>query len=210
MEKEAVSAKVKELLEKKENKKFKQSVDLTINFSGINVEEQKYKLNMNVLLPKGRGKNVEIGVFAEGDMNVRAKELSKHVYNKADLDSLSKNRRAMRKIARECYNFVAQADLMQQVGKGWGIVLAPRNKMPSPVPPAADLKPVFERMKNSVRVKTKKSPTIHIPVGVDDMSQEDITANIMAVFSAINRQIPDENIKSAFIKATMCEAVRLW
>ncbi|MCX6695892.1 MAG: 50S ribosomal protein L1, partial [Candidatus Altiarchaeota archaeon] len=163
MEKEAVIKKVKELLDAKGKKSFKQTVDLTINFTGIDVEDSKYKLNLNVVLPKGRGKKVEIGFFADGDMNVRAKEVSKHVYGKGELEELAKNRRKMRRIAKDCYAFIAQADLMTAIGKGWGIVLAPRGKMPQPVPPAADLKPIVERVRNSVRVKTKKAPLIHIP-----------------------------------------------
>jgi len=210
VEKETISGKVTELLGKIEKRKFKQTVDLTINFTGIDVEDAKYKLNLNVLIPKGRGKSVEVGVFAEGDMNVRAKEVSKHVYSRADIDSLSKNRREMRRIAGDCYAFIAQADLMPAVGKGWGIVLAPRGKMPQPVPPTVDLKPVVERIRNSVRVKTKKSPTIHIPVGTEDMSADDLTANITAVLSAIGRQISEENIRSAFVKTTMSPVVRLW
>ena len=210
MEKEAILTKVKELFSKPEKKKFKQSVDLAINFTGIDVEDAKYKLNLNVLLPKGRGKDVELGVFADGDMNVRARDISKHVYSKVDIESLSKNRREMRKIAGDCYAFIAQADLMANVGKSWGIVLGPRGKMPQPVPPNVDLKAITARIKNSVRVRTKKAPTIHVTVGTEGMTPEDLTENIMAVLSAMNRQIPDENIRSIYIKTTMGSTVRLW
>ena len=210
LEKEAISKKVKELLDKVEKRNFTQTVELVLNFQGIDVEDSKYKLNLNVHLPKGRGKDVSIGYFAEGDMNVRAKEISKHVYNKANIDELSKNRRTMRKIAGECYAFIAQADLMAVVGKSWGIVLGPRGKMPQPVPPNADLTQVTERMKNSVRVRTKKSPTIQIPVGTESQGADDLTANIMAILSAIERQITEDNIRSAYVKTTMSDAVRLW
>ena len=210
MEKDAILKKIKELYEKLENRNFKQSIDLALNFTGIDVEDPKYKLNLNVLLPKGRGKEIEVGFFAEGDMNVRAKEISKHVYNKSDIDELSKNRRKMRKIAKECYAFVAQPDPMAIIGKNWGIVLGPRGKMPQPVPPTADLKQIVNRIRNSVRVRTKKSPTIHIPVGTDSMTPEDLTENVMAILSAISRQIQEENIRSVYIKTTMGSTVRIW
>src|SRR4030042_6482583 len=111
------------MLDKSDKRKFKQSVDLTFNFKGVDVEDPKYKLNLNVLLPKGRSKDIDVGVFAEGDMSVRAKKLSKHVYSKADIDELGKNKRRMRKIAGECYAFIAQPDMMALVGKSLGIVL---------------------------------------------------------------------------------------
>jgi large subunit ribosomal protein L1 len=174
------------------------------------LESTKYKLNLNVFLPKGRGKPVEVGVFADGDMAVRAKKHSKHVYGKADIEELSKNRRRMRKIAGECYLFISQPDLMTSVGKNLGIVLGSRGKMPQPVPPAADLAPIFERMKNSVRVRSKKNLAVHVPVGTESQNPEDIYENVMAVYNAIERQIPKEKIKSVYVKTTMSEAVRLW
>jgi len=210
MEKEKVIEKISEALSKSKKRKFTQTVEAGFTFQDIDLESTKYKLNLNVFLPKGRGKEVEVGVFADGDMEVRAKKHSKHVYNKAHIEELAKNRRKMRKIADECYSFIAQADLMTTVGKNLGIVLGSRSKMPQPVPPNADLAPVIERMKNSVRVRSKKNPAVHVPVGTESLSPEDIYDNLMAVYNNIERQIPKEKIKSVYVKTTMSEAVKLW
>jgi large subunit ribosomal protein L1 len=210
MEKNEVVAKISDVLSKSKKRKFTQTVEASFNFVDIDLESTKYKLNLNVFLPKGRGKPVEVGVFADGDMAVRAKKHSKHVYGKADIEELSKNRRRMRKIAGECYLFISQPDLMTSVGKNLGIVLGSRGKMPQPVPPAADLAPIFERMKNSVRVRSKKNLAVHVPVGTESQNPEDIYENVMAVYNAIERQIPKEKIKSVYVKTTMSEAVRLW
>jgi len=116
----------------------------------------------------------------------------------------------MRKFANSCYAFIAQPDMMAQIGKTWGIVLGPRNKMPQPVPPNVDLAPVVGRLKNTVRIKSKKNPTISVPVGVEDMNPEDLTENTMAVLNAIERQITEDKIRSIYLKSTMSPAVRLW
>jgi len=191
-------------------KNFTQSVELSISFSEINMEAPENKLNLNIILPNGRGKDVEIGVFADGDMNVNAKKISKHVLSKRELEDYATKKRRMRNFAKECYSFIAQADLMTVIGKNWGAVLAPRGKMPQPVPPNADLKTLIDRMKKTVKIKSKKNPVVHTPVGTADMSAEDLTANIMEVLNAIERQIHEDNIKSIYVKATMSPPVRIW
>jgi large subunit ribosomal protein L1 len=206
--KEFVS-KVEEALSKKSERKFKQTVEVQFNFSGVEIEGA-HKLNINVQLPKGRGKDVEIGVFGDGDLNVRAKKVSKHVMSKAEFEEYSKNKRKMRTYAGQCYSFIAQADMMGQIGKSWGIVLGPRGKMPLPTPANANIEEVLKRAKNTVRIKSKKQPNIQVPVGTEDMAPADIAENILAVYINVERVIPKDNIKSFYVKTTMGEAVRIW
>jgi large subunit ribosomal protein L1 len=209
MDKKEVAAKIKEAVAQTEKKKFKQSAEISVNFTDINMESTENKLNLSVLLPKGRKKELSIGVFADGDMNVRAKKVTKFVLNKAEIEDYAKNRRKMRNFANSCYGFIAQPELMPLIGKTWGIVLGPRGKMPQPVPPNADLDAVVEKLKNTVRVRSKKNPTINVPVGVEDMAPEDLTENIFAVMVGIERQIPNEKIKSVHFKTTMGKPVRI-
>ena len=63
-----------------------------MNFKEIDLESTEYKLNLNIVLPKGRGKDVKIGIFADGDMNVRAKKVSDYVLSKAEVEEYSRNK----------------------------------------------------------------------------------------------------------------------
>jgi large subunit ribosomal protein L1 len=209
MDKEQLTPKITEALSKKAERKFTQSVELSLSFKDIDIEAPEYKLNQNVFLPKGRGKDVEIGVFADGDMNVQAKKVSNHVLDKRGLEEYAKSKRKMRNYAGECYTFIAQPELMPLIGKSWGIVLGPRSKMPQPVPSNVDLTGLFKRLKNTVRIRSKKNPTIQVPIGTADMSPEDIAENVMAVYNSVEKQIPAEKIRSIHIKTTMGQAVRL-
>lgn len=209
MNREGIAKKIREAKDKSEGRKFKQSVEVSVNFKDINMEDPEYKLNLNVFLPKGRGKEVNIGVFADGDMNVRAKKLSKHVLNKAEIEEYSKNKRRMRKFANSCYAFIAQPELMSIIGRSWGIVLGPRGKMPQPVPANADLNVVMGKLRNTVKIRSKKNPTIQVPIGVEDMEPGDLADNMAVVMDAIERQIPDERIKSVYIKTTMGSPIKL-
>jgi large subunit ribosomal protein L1 len=209
MDKKDITAKIKEALAQTTKRKFKQSAEISVNFQEINMEVAEYKLNIAVLLPKGRKKDLEVGVFADGDMNVKAKKISKFVLNKAEVEEYAKNKRKMRNYANSCYTFIAQPELMPLIGKTWGVVLGPRGKMPLPVPPNADLDAVTQKLKNTVRVRSKKNPTINVPVGSEDMAPEDLADNILAVMTVIERQIPQEKIGSIHFKTTMGKPVRL-
>lgn len=209
MDKKTIISKIEQLKGKKKDRKFAQSVEISVNFKDIDLENSEYKLNLNVSLPKGRGRDVNIGVFADGDMNIRAKKISKFVLNKDELEKYSKDKRKMRKFASSCYAFIAQPDLMPIVGKSWGIVLGPKGKMPQPVPSNVDLSPAIEKIKNSVRIKSKKNPTIHAVIGSEDMSSEELAENTLAVLSGIERQIPNDRIRSMYLKYTMSKPVKL-
>ena len=88
--------------------------------------------------------------------------------------------------------------------------MGPRGKMPQPVPPNANLDDAMKKVKNTVRVKTKKMPNVQVPVGTEDMTPADLSANILTVYNAVERVIHKENITSMYVKTTMGEAVRLW
>jgi large subunit ribosomal protein L1 len=209
MEAKEFTPKIEEALSKKTGRKFKQTVDVIFNFEGVEIEGA-HKLNLNVNLPKGRGKEVEVGVFGDGDMNVRAKKVSKHVLSKAEMEEYGANKRKMRTYAGQCYAFIAQTDMMGQIGKTWGIVLGPRGKMPQPAPGNANIEELVKRAKANVRIKSKKLPMVQVPVGTEDMASSDLADNVLAVYTAVERVIPKDNIKSLYVKATMGEAVRIW
>lgn len=209
MQKKDIANKIGEALSKKGERKFIQSVEAIFNFSAVQMEGE-HKLNIQVALPKGRGKKVNIGFFVDGDLNVRAKKLSEHVLSKKELEEYTKDKRRMRKLASKCYGFIAQADLMGAVGKSWGIVLGPRGKMPQPLPPKADIEAIYKKALQTVRIRSKKLPTVQVPVGSQDMGAEDMAENVMAVYVAIERVIPKEHIESLYVKTTMGGAVRVW
>ena len=209
MNKKDISKKIEEAKSKSTQRKFKQSVELSMNFKEVNLESAEYKLNLNILLPKGRGKDIKIGIFADGDMNVRAKKVSDYVLNKAEIEEYARNKRRMRKFATDCYAFIAQPDMMPLIGKTWGVVLGPRGKMPQPVPDSADLTTITNRIKNTVRVRSKKNPTIQVPVGIEDMSPDDLADNVSVVLDAEERIIPKEKVQSAYLKTTMGSVIRL-
>lgn len=192
---------------------FKQSFDLFINLKDIDMKRPESKIKTEVALPHGRGKDVKVCVIADS-LIPQARRLESDsvlLIRKDELDDYGKSKKTVKKIARECEAFLAEASLMQLVGKNMGQVLAPRNKMPKPLPPTtADLKPVIEKAKNTIKIMTKDSPTIHCFVGTEDMKDEAVAENIEAVLRAVESALPKgtEQIKNVYVKLTMGKPVR--
>lgn len=198
--KDAVSA-VKE-----EKKNFTQTYDMIVNLQHINVE--KTPIDTEMILPNGKGRDVTIGIITETNV-AKAKELSPVVLTRAELQLIDK--KAVKKIAAQCDYFIAEVPLMALVGKNLGPVLGPRNKMPKPLPPNAPVEVIVRNLKNTIKIKAKKSPIIQISVGSQGMPEEKVLENVKAVVEFLSTHLPrgKEQIKNIYLKSTMGKPVRL-
>ena len=198
---------------KKRGRKFRESVDLTINLKDVDMSLPKNRIQEEIPLPKGRGKPIKVAVFASGELALKAKEGDADlVITPEELQDLAEDKRKARKIAKEHDFFIADAGLMATIGKTLGVVLGPRGKMPKPVPPNMDPKGLIQGLKRTVRVRSKDKLTFHVPVGTVDMSPEDIAENIEAVLKRIEQKLERgrANIKSVYVKTTMGPAIRIF
>jgi len=209
---EKVLEQVKKLLESAPKRKFLESVELAINLKNVDLKNQKNKIDEDIILPKGRGKPIKIGVFGSGEFALKAKNApADRVITPEEIETIAGNKRMAKKIATEITYFIAEAPLMITIGKRLGPVLAPRGKMPRPLPPSADPTPVIQNLRKSVKIKAKDKPTFHVVVGSRDMSAEDITENIDAVLNRVISKLEKgrANIDSVYVKTTMGPAYRI-
>lgn len=203
---------VKEAKEQSKPRNFTQSVDMIINVRDLDVKKPENRFNEEVTLPNGRGKDVKIGVIADGELIVQAKDAGVAlVINKDDLEALGKDRKQAKSAANSVDFFIAQADMMPLVGRFLGPILGPRNKMPKPVPASIKLDPLLERLQSTIKVGIKQQPSIQVIVGSQDMSDEELAENIETVLTVLDRQLDKgrSQIKSMFIKTTMGPTVRV-
>jgi len=197
---------VKKAKEQSKPRNFTQSVDIIINIKDLDVQKPENRFDEEVALPNGRGKDVKIGVIADGELTVQAKNAGVDlVITKEDLEELGKERKQAKKAANSIDFFIAQADMMPLVGRFLGPVLGPRKKMPKPVPASIKLDPLLKRLENTVKVGVKTQPSIQVIVGTQDMTDEQIAENIEAVLTILDRHLEKgrNQIKSMFIKTTM-------
>ena len=195
-----------------EERGFKQAVDLIINLKELDLRRPENRVNLNVNLPHGTGREQGVCVFATGDLALRARRAGVDlVVDQDQLRELSSNRKEAKKLLSKYDIFLAEASLMPTVGRVAGPILGPKGKMPTPVPPNAPIEQVIERQKKIVLVRSRDKPLIQLSVGTEDMDEKNLSENIEAVLSALigglKRGIG--NIRSVYVKTSMGEPVRL-
>ncbi|MCJ7638542.1 MAG: 50S ribosomal protein L1 [Euryarchaeota archaeon] len=203
---------VNEAIESAPKRKFTESVDLVINLKNIDLSQPKNRIAESIVLPKGRGKATKIGVFAKGDLAIKSQSGGADlVISPEDIDKMSGDRKLIRSTTRDIDFFIAEAPLMPSIGKSFGPILGPKGKMPDPIPSSVDPTPIINRLKRTVKVRTKDKTTFHSLVGNLSMSVEDIAANIEALLSTVESKLQNgtQNIASVYVKTTMGPAVRL-
>lgn len=192
-------------------RKFTQSVDVAITLQNVDLNLPKNRIEEEIILPKGRGKQAKVGVFAQGEGATLAKEVADVVIQPDEFEDLQKNKAEFKKTANKMNYFLAEAPLMAQIGKSLGIVLGPRGKMPKPMPPGADPSNLINNLHNTVKVRSKDKKSFHCIVGSEDMSIEDIAENLEAVLKRVEGRLEHGrmNIASLYVKTTMGPSVRL-
>ncbi|MHA2502922.1 MAG: 50S ribosomal protein L1, partial [Candidatus Kariarchaeaceae archaeon] len=100
---------------------------------------------------------------------------------------------------------------MATVGKLWGRFLGPSGKMPSVMPPNADINSFVTRYGRTCRIRLRQNPVIHARVATEDMGVDEIASNVRTILSEVENRLEQgqNNIKSAFVKTTMGPAVRI-
>jgi len=203
---------VKKAKSESKPRNFTQSIDVVINIKDLDVKKPENRFDEEVFLPNGRGKDIKIAVIADGELAVLAKNAGANlVITKENLEDFGKDRKAAKKMANEYTFFIAQADMMPQVGRFLGPVLGPRKKMPKPVPANIKPDPIMERLSNTVKVRIKDQPVIQVIVGSQDMDDEQIADNVEAVLGILDRKLEKgrNQIKSMYIKTTMGPVARV-
>jgi large subunit ribosomal protein L1 len=203
MDKKKLTDAITKALEDKGKRKFTQSVEIVINMRGIDFSKSENRINLDILLPKGKGgKELKSAVFAEGPLADQAKKAGADVViGPNEIPSWAEKTKAVD--LAENYFLLAEPKLMGAVAKSLGQFLGKRGKLPKPI--TGDIAGVITRSKNSVRVVTKGKylPTVQSLIGTESMSTEDILENAEAVYDAVKNKVKEGNIKSIFVKLTM-------
>ena len=189
--------------------KFKQSLELIINFKDIDVKKG-FAINEVVQLPKTNSP-ATVCVIATGEMSQKAKAAkADSVIGNEELAKFEANKRESRKFINKYDFFLADTKIMPTVGKALGQLLGPRGKMPTPVPFDAPIDAFLARFRTSIKVRTRASLSISCKIGDESMEDSDLATNAFTVLNTIEKKLPngEKNIKKVLIKTTMGKPVK--
>lgn len=196
---------VKKALKGSKQREFLESVELAVNLIDVDLSDPKNRIQEDIILPKGRGKPIKVGLFGSSEMAGKAKDVADIIIRPEQLEELAGNKAKAKKTLADYDFFVAEAPLMPTIGKRLGVILGTTGRMPRPIPPGSDPSNIIKNLKNSVRVRTKDKKTFHVPIGTKEMSPEDIAENLDVVLKRIIAKLErgKNSVKSAYLKSTM-------
>lgn len=203
---------VTEALAKAPERKFAESMELSVNLKDLDLTVPKNRLEDEVPLPSGRGRPARVAVIGSPELCQKVKSVADVVVTPSELDDFSKDSKAAKKVVSSIDFFLAEAPYMPAIGKRLGVVLGPRGKMPRPLAPGSDPTNLIRSLQRSVRIRSKGNRTFHAPVGTRSMKPEEIANNVDAVLARIIAKLERgrTNIESVYLKTTMGPSVRLW
>jgi len=193
-----------------EKRKFDQTWDLIFALKNVDLKKPENRFSLDFQLPAGRGRKTKVAFIAEALLD-DAKKHADLAIGRAEIDALAKDRKTLKKVAKDYDFFIAEAPLMPLIGKSLGVVLGTRGKMPMPVPPKAKGDALVEAARNYVRITLRNTPTIQVPIGTESMKDEDVRKNLEAVFNAVKDKLPKgkNSIRAVFVKLTMGKPVKV-
>lgn len=193
------------------DRNFRETVDIAVNLRDLDLADPNNRVDESIVLPSGTGQDTRIVVFAEGETALRAEDVADEVLDNDDLEDLGDDDNAAKDLADETDFFIAEAGLMQDIGRYLGTVLGPRGKMPTPLQPDDDVVETINRMKNTVQVRSGERRTFHTRVGAEDMDADAIADNIDVILRRLFTDLEKgpQNIDTVYVKTTMGPAVEV-
>jgi len=194
--------------ENKNKRKFTQSVELAINFRGIDFTKPDKRLNLEIALPSGKGRESKILAFSnDSNLSQKASKLGVKTISGSELSSIVTDKARLNELLD--YELVAQPSLMPQIARSLGQFLGPKGKMPRPL--VGDVESTINTITKSIYIRSKGKflPTVHCVVGTEKMPAQELAANIDEVINNVSKKIGRQNVRSVYVKLTMSKPIRL-
>ncbi len=198
------------IAENKGKRKFKQTVELAINFKGVDFSKQENRINLEVILPNGKGKVNKLAVFSiDRNLSDEARKHDVEVIDGTQLEQIKSDPARLNQLLN--YELIAQPALMPAIAKSLGQFLGTRNKMPKPLLGNATVATMSSNLNKMITIRNrgKNLPTIHCIVGNEDMEPNKIYDNVKEVLSAVNKKLGPNHVKSAYVKLTMSKPMKV-
>ncbi|UCG36591.1 MAG: 50S ribosomal protein L1 [Candidatus Bathyarchaeota archaeon] len=203
---------VKQAKESSGKRKFSQTIELIVNLRDVDVKKPDGRIQEAIELPYTPSKKAKVCVIATRELALKAKKAGAElIVGSEELEALATDKKRQKKLAEEHDIFIAEAPLMPSVGRFLGAILGPRDKMPKPVPPNADIKAQIERQKRTITIRTRGQPVLQCAIGTEDMEDEEIVENVMTIMRRLEGRLKRglKNITAIHLKTSMGPIVKV-
>jgi large subunit ribosomal protein L1 len=194
-------------VKKNANAKFNETVEIHIRL-GVDPKKSDQNVRGTVLLPHGTGRTVRVIAFAKGDNAKAAQEAGADIVGDQDLIDKLKAGFTDFDVA------VATPDMMAQVGKELGRILAQKMPNPKAGTVSANIAGAIRDIKaGKVEYRLDKAAIIHTIVGKAQFDEAQLLENVSALLDAIVRAKPSAAkgtyLRSVTLTSTMGPGVKV-
>lgn len=216
MDKKTVLEALRKVREESKKRNFAQTVDLIVNLKDIDLKKTEEQVDFFAVTHHSTGKKKKICALIGPELLDEAKRVCDRAIMAEEFEAFARDKKLAKKLASEYDFFIAQANIMPKIASAFGKVFGPKGKMPNPkagciIPPKAALKPLYDKLQNTLKISAKTAPMIQCLVGKESLRDEEIADNIIDIYNQIESKLPKgkNNIKNMLIKLTMGKPVRL-
>lgn len=193
-------------------RKFTQSIDIAIAIRDVNLKDPSKRFRTEVLLPHVISPDIKLCVIGDAAIISKAQENNiEYTLNDEEVENLGKNPKEAKELIAKVDYFLAIPQLMAAVGKNLGRYLGPTGKMPTVLPPNANVEDFIARYTRTCKINLKQNPVIHCRVGYETMNDDELATNIRTVLNEVENRLEQgsNNIYRTHIKTTMGPAIVL-
>lgn len=208
---EKIQEAIKNAIESAPERKFVESIDMAFTIKDVDLKNPNNRIQEEIRLPAGRGKEIKIAMFAASDAAQKAKAAGIHVIDPSEIEELGKNKGRAKKIANSFDFFLSEVPHMGLIGRYLGVVLGPRGKMPRPVPPVVDPAAIAAGLQSTTVVKSRDKITFQASFGTCSQSHDELLKNAMEVYTRVTSKLErgSGNIRSLYVKTSMGPATKV-
>lgn len=208
---EKIQEAIKNAIESAPERKFVESIDMAFTIKDVDLKNPNNRIQEEIRLPAGRGKEIKIAMFAASDAAQKAKAAGIHVIDPSEIEELGKNKGKAKKIANSFDFFLSEVPHMGLIGRYLGVVLGPRGKMPRPVPPVVDPAVIAAGLQSTTVVKSRDKITFQASFGTCSQSHDELLKNAMEVYTRVTSKLErgSGNIRSLYVKTSMGPATKV-
>jgi len=192
-------------------RKFMETVDLQIGLKDYDTQRDK-RFAGTVKMPHIPRPRMKICVLGDAVHCEQAAKLGVDFKSVEDLKKLNKNKKLVKKLARQYDAFLASQVLIPQIPRLLGPGLNKAGKFPTLITHNDDIEKKCNELKSNVKFQLKKVLCMGVAIGNTGLTHEELRQNSMMAINFLVSLLKKNwnNVKSLNVKSTMGKVYRVY